>query len=52
MFEFDDSNDINEDTIVVTGFTARLDIEFKSNFSSFFAVALTILWSSLSGGKC
>ena len=27
MFEFDDSNEINEDTIVVTGFTVRFDEE-------------------------
>ena len=34
MFEFDDSNEINEDTIIVTGFTVRLDcriISAKSN---------------------
>jgi len=52
MFEFDDSNDINEDTIVVTGFTARFDIEFKSCLFHFLASALTILWSSRSGEKC
>ena len=25
MFEYDDSNEINEDTIIVTGFTVRFD---------------------------
>ena len=25
MFEFDDTNEINEDTIIVTGFTVRFD---------------------------
>ena len=29
MFEFDDTNEINEDTIIVTGFTVRFD--FKEN---------------------
>ena len=27
MFEFDDSNEINEDTIIVTGFTVRFVFE-------------------------
>ena len=36
MFEFDDSNEINEDTIIVTGFTVRFDykkISAKNNCS-------------------
>lgn len=32
MFEFDDSNEINEDTIVVTGFTVSLDNPLEFTF--------------------
>ena len=52
MFEFDDSNEINEDTIVVTGFTVRFDYNKISARIISVASAQIILSSSLSGGKC
>ena len=52
MFEFDDSNEINEDTIVVTGFTVRFDCNKISARIISVAPAQIILSSSLSGGKC
>ena len=52
MFEYDDSNEINEDTIVVTGFTARLVSEMEYQIYICFPAAQTIPWSLHSGEKC
>ena len=53
MFEFDDSNEINEDTIVVTGFTVRFVKEISARTKQLIVrSAQIILSSSLSGGKC